>query len=67
VAQALQTNTVRYVFFFSVMYTSLCYLIQTLTVLSLKDNKISAEGVQYLAEALEQNTVKKNFFISFTQ
>ncbi len=37
---------------------------QTLTALYLQRNGIDAEGVQYLAEALQNNTVRRIFFSS---
>ena len=41
-----------------VYHVILSYFIQTLTTLNLGWNKIGAQGAQYLAEALRQNTVR---------
>ncbi len=39
---------------------------QILTMLDLYDNQIGTKGVQHLAQALENNTVRKVFFFSIT-
>ena len=41
-----------------VHHATLSYFIQTLTTLDLRSNEIGAQGAQYLAEVLRQNTVK---------
>jgi hypothetical protein len=43
---------------FVAFYTSISFLlIQTLTILNLEHNDIGASGVQYLADALQNNKV----------
>jgi Ran GTPase-activating protein (RanGAP) involved in mRNA processing and transport len=67
-ANALQHNTVRLVFYSFISFSPVSFLMQTLTTLEISHNRISQEGAQHLANALQYNTVRLVFysFVSFS-
>lgn len=60
---ALKNNTVRSLLF-DILYIYQYRLIQTITILDFKNYKLGDEGVQYLANLLRDNTVKKHIHIN---
>jgi len=54
-ANGLQNNGVREVYFQPLKHS---YSIQILTILDVQHNKIDGKGIQYLANALENNVIR---------
>lgn len=61
-ANAIQHNTVRSVFYLSTLYIHSHLSIQTLTMIDLIRNEIGCAGVRYIANAAKRNIVRLTLY-----